>query len=63
MNHKEIRSSRIFSILDKIENKTQTMAHNIDEIKNQLKLWQDGQVSGIFMLETLNQYYDGLSNS
>ena len=59
--HNNLQTSAIFSLLDKIEDKTGRMAHEIDKISNQLRLWQKSMVSNSFMKETLNKYWDEIN--
>lgn len=56
--HKEIQSNRIFARLDRIEDKTGKMAHEIPELTENLKRWQDGKLSGVYFLEQLNKFLD-----
>lgn len=60
MNHKEIQTNRIFKTLDRIEDKTGKMAHEIPELAENLKRWQDGKLNGIYFLEQLNKFLDEL---
>ena len=52
----------IFKKLDQIELKTKVMAHEIPEIKEHLKKWQDGQLKDSFFSEFLNRYLDKIQN-
>lgn len=48
----------VFNLLDKIEDKKKKMAHEIPEIKDNLKKWQDGKIKDSFFREFLNKYID-----
>lgn len=50
----------IFEKLDRIELKTRVMAHEIPEIADRLRKWQDGQIKDSFFAEFLNKYLDNL---
>ncbi len=56
--HKEIQTNRIFARLERIEDKTGKMAHEMPEIAPKLKAWQDGKFNGIYFLEFLNKFLD-----
>lgn len=51
----------IFEKLDRIELRTRAMAHEIPEIAEKLRQWQDGQLKDSFFSEFLNKYLDKLS--
>lgn len=52
---------RIFATLDRIEHKVNIMAHEIPEIKDNLKLWQDNKLKTSFFQESLNKYWDSIN--
>ena len=56
--HKEIQTNRIFARLDRIEDKAGKMVHEIPELAENLKRWQDGKLSGVYFLEQLNKFLD-----
>lgn len=51
-------SGIIFRMLDRIEDKVGIMAHEIPEIGEQLKKWQDGKLPTSYFKEQLNKYWD-----
>lgn len=51
----------IFKMLDRIENKTGIMAHNIPEIAEKLQNWQDGKIKDSYFIEFLNKYWDAIN--
>jgi hypothetical protein len=54
--------SHIFHRLDRIEDITGKMIHEIPELADKLKSWQDGDLNDIYFYETLNKYWDSLNN-
>ena len=48
----------IFRMLDRIEDKIGVMAHEIPEIAEQLRKWQDGKLPTSYFKEQLNKYWD-----
>ena len=58
MNHKQYQTNRVFSLLNQIENKTNTMAHEIADLKDSLVNWQDGKLKSGFFIEQLSKYID-----
>lgn len=58
---KEYYSTRIFTLLDRIECRLNVMAHDIPELSDKLKRWHDGEVTDIYFTETLNKFIDKLN--
>jgi regulator of replication initiation timing len=54
--------NRIFNTLDKIEDKTEIMIHEIPELKHELKLWQDNKIQDLFFFNLLMKYLDSLDS-
>lgn len=62
MNDKEqVIKNSIFNLLDRVEDKTGKMAHEIEEIKYDLEKWQNGEIRSIYFKEVLNKFFDGLN--
>lgn len=57
----QIRKDRVFSLLDRIEDRTNKMVHEITELSDKLKAWQDFKVTDTQFIETLNKYIDTLN--
>lgn len=57
----QISRNRVFNMPDKIENRVGLMAHEIPELSEQLKLWQDFKIKDYQFIETLNKYIDQLN--
>lgn len=54
----EFMKQRIFSLLYRIEEKSGKMAHEIPEIMENLKKWQDGEIKSSYFNLTLCTYFD-----
>lgn len=52
--------NQIFKSLDKIEELTGKMAHELPGISERLKLWQDGQIKDSFFKLALENYKNEL---
>ena len=65
MNHAEVLKNRIYNMLDKIEDKTETMAHEIPDIRGALDGWQKSEYlesKGLFLYNVLCLYWDNLNS-
>jgi hypothetical protein len=56
-----INQYQIMKNLDSIEKHTNQMAHEIPELQDHLKRYQDGLVNPIYFNEYLNKYIDKLN--
>lgn len=61
IDHKALQAHRIFNLLDQIEMVTSTMAHEIPEIKDDLKDWQDRKTRDIYFYNQLCKYWDKIN--
>lgn len=52
----------IFNKLDQIENKLGIMAHEIPEIADYLRDWQDGKLNPIFFSAKLSKFIDQINS-
>jgi len=57
----KLHTNYIFNNLDNIENRLNIMAHEIPEIKEELKLWQDKKISSLYFLNHLYKFIDDLN--
>lgn len=55
-NH-SIERNKVFRMLDKIEDKALIMAHEIPELKDNLRLWQDNKLDSLEFFNELELYY------
>lgn len=53
--------NHIFNRLDRIEDLTEKMIHEIPELADKMKQWQDGELKDLYFYETLNKYWDSLN--
>lgn len=60
MENKKFIKNRIFSMLESIEKKTKIMAHHDENIKNELKQWQDGKLKDSYFNLILVNYFDSI---
>jgi len=61
-DHVNYQKGRIHRLLETIEDKTGKMAHEIDEVRHQLKNWQDGHLANSTFTEHLNKFVDLLNS-
>lgn len=54
---------RVFYMLDLIEDKTGIMAHEIPELKDRLRLWQDENINTSSFMLTLNKFWDNINGN
>ena len=52
----------IFKRLDRIEDVTGSMIHEIPELSEVMRNWQDGMVSDIYFYEFISKYWDSLNS-
>ena len=57
----EYLKRRIFSALDDIEDYTGLMAHEIPEIRDNLRSWQDGNLRDLYFERRLMRFLDSLN--
>lgn len=57
----ENMKNRIFNLLDRIEDKTGKMAHEIVGLNEKLNHWQKGLVRDLFFLNYLSKFLDDLN--
>lgn len=53
--------SHIFKRLDRIEDVTGKMIHEIPELSEVMRNWQDGMINDIYFYEFINKYWDKLN--
>lgn len=51
----------IFNRLDRIEGLTGKMIHEIPELSEVMRNWQDGMINDIYFYEFINKYWDKLN--
>lgn len=60
-NTDRLQVNQIFNLLERIENKTMTMADHNSMICNELKRWQDGEIRHAYFYNFLTRYWDSLN--
>lgn len=53
----------IFKALDKIEDSTGVMAHELPTLMDKLKQWKDGELKDSYFMEYLNKQLDKIAET
>ena len=56
--NEEWQTNRILNTVDKIEDRLNKMMHEIPELAEDIKYWQDGKIKNVTFMEILNKYLD-----
>lgn len=54
----ELERNKILNTVDKIEERFNVMMHEIPELAEDFKNWQDGKIKNATFMEILNKYLD-----
>jgi predicted translin family RNA/ssDNA-binding protein len=63
MDRKQLITNIIFNKLDRIEDRLKKMAHEIPELNDNLKRWQEGELNNNYFNEFLNKFIDNLNET
>jgi hypothetical protein len=56
-----METRRVFELLDTIEDKTKSMAHELNAINKSLRQWQDKELESSYFIAKLTKYLDQLN--
>jgi hypothetical protein len=62
IDHDQLQRQRVWALVDSIEDKLGLMMHEMDDLKDTLKRYQEGYIKPITFINILNKYIDELNN-
>lgn len=62
LDYDQIQMQQVWSLIDSIEHKLGKMAHEIPDLKDKLKDYQDGKLKRLYFFNWLCKFWDGLNN-
>ena len=60
IDHDQYQMQHIWSLIDSIEYKLNTMAHEIPDLSERLKDYQDGKLKRLYFINYLTKFIDNL---
>ena len=60
IDRNQLQRQRIWSLIDSIEDRLGIVAHDIPDLKDRLKAYQDGILKPIYFINYLSKYIDQL---